>query len=344
MSLAEELNAVQSSLTRYVLPVCLIFGIIGNLLNIIVFYQKHLRKNSCSVFFISTSIFNILVMLCGIIPIILSSYLSFDYASYSIPYCKFRSYIVHVLLMMSRFSVALASIDRFAACSPNVHIRFFNQYHIAIRSVIILMLVWLLIPSHMLVHVTIQMPTRRCGGAGIYSTIYGIYSAIVTAIPLFIMVIFSSLAIQDLQHVRSRVHPMVVTNNTNISKLGRIRKRDTQLLRLLIGEVLVYFLSTVSFPVYSIYFSLTSATIKSANRLAIEGLVRYFALSFLIYVNVCSIFYVHLLISKAFRHECKQLFLYLIRRQSANSLFLTTISASNIKRQPNRIHTPVKQN
>ena len=338
MSLTEDLTAIQNALTRYVLPICLLFGIVGNLLNIIVFCQKHLRKNSCSVYFISTSIFNFLVMLFGVFPVILTSYLSYDYASYSISYCKFRSYIVHVLLMMSRFSVALASIDRFAACSTSIHIRFFNQYPIAVRSVMIVSLLWLLIPSHMLVEVTIQMPTRRCGGSGNYSTIYGIYSIIATGIPLLIMVIFSSLAIQGLQHVRARVHPIASTNNLNIPKNCRMKRRDGQLLRLLVGEVLVYFFSTVLFPVYSTYVAITSTTTKTKDRLAIEGLMRYFSLSFLIYVNACSIFYVHLFISKAFRHECKQLFLNLDRKQPTNLILLNTTSASNLKRQPNRVH------
>jgi len=126
--------------------------------------------------------------------------------------------------MMSRSSVALACIDRFALCSSNVHIRALNQYHIAIRLVIVVCFVWLLIPIHMLVEVTIQMPAQRCGAAGIYSTIYGIYSAIVTTIPLMIMVIFSSMAIRGLQHVRSRVHPNIPINNSNVQTTARMKK------------------------------------------------------------------------------------------------------------------------
>ncbi|CAF3942351.1 unnamed protein product, partial [Adineta steineri] len=114
MALADDLTFVQNILTRYILTICFIFGLIGNLLNIIIFCQKHLRKNSCAVYFITTSVFNFLVMCFGIIPIVVTSYSSYDYSSYSISYCKFRAYIVHVFLMISRSSVALACIDRFA--------------------------------------------------------------------------------------------------------------------------------------------------------------------------------------------------------------------------------------
>jgi hypothetical protein len=326
MALADDLNFIQHIFTRYILPICFLLGIIGNLLNISVFCQKHLRRNSCSIYFISTSIFNFLVMFFGIIPIVYTSYSSYDYASYSVIYCKFRSYIVHVLLMMSRSSVALACIDRFALCSSNVHIRALNQHHIAIRLVCAISFLWLLIPTHMIIEVDIEMPGRRCGAEGIYLIIYSIYAAIVTAIPLIIMIIFSTLAIRSLRHVRARVHP-------NIHSTVRIRKRDVQFVLILISEVIIYLLSTVLFPVYSIYIAVTSATTKDPDRLAIEGFIRYLTLSFLIYVNSCSIFYVHLLASKAFRQECKQLILCLYKQKRNNHFLLTQSRISNVRKQ-----------
>lgn len=274
-------------------------------------------------------------MFFGILPMVLASYLSYDYASYSVAYCKFRSYIVHVLLMLSRSSVALACIDRFALCSSNVHIRALNQRHIAIRIMIVVFFLWILIPLHMVVQITIRMPAQRCGGGGTYSTIYGIYSAIVTAIPLIIMVVFSSMAIQGLRRVRSRVHPNTLANNPNV----RIKKRDTQFTIILISEVIIYFLSTILFPVYSIYIAITSTTPKNSDRTAIEGFMRYITLSFLLYINSCSIFYIHLLASKAFREECKQsIFRFCKPKQNTTTVFLT---ATGISKQLNREHHPM---
>lgn len=333
MALSEDLNLIQRFLTDYILPVCFALGVAGNLFNIIVFCQKHLRSNSCAVYFISTSIFNLLVMLCGIMPIVLTSYLSYDHASYSSGYCKFRSYIVHVLMMMSRSSVALACLDRFALCSPHRHIRALSQYHIAVRLVALTSFLWLLIPIHMLVHVDIQMPARRCGGTGIYSTIYSIYAAMVTAIPLLVMVIFSALAVRNLRRVRCRVHPNIVRYDSSIHQNIRIKKRDVQFIVILISEVVIYFISTVLFPVYSMYMAATASLSKTATRLAIEGLIRYMTLSFLLYINSCSIFYVHLLASKAFRQECKLVILRLCRRQPTNINLLINTEMSNKRNQ-----------
>ncbi|CAF0875862.1 unnamed protein product [Adineta steineri] len=333
MTLDDKLDFVQHILTRYILTICFIFGLIGNLLNIIIFCRKHLRKNSCSVYFITTSIFNLLVICLGIIPIVVTSYSSYDYSSHSIIYCKFRGYIMHVLLMISRSSVALACIDRFALCSPYVHIRALNQRRIAIRLILIACLLWFIIPIHIPVHVNIQMPGRRCGTSGTYSVVYAIYAAIVTAIPLIIMVVFSSLTIHHLKHIRSRVHADMSIPTMNIQSRLRIRKRDAQFTRILISVVILYFFSTILFPIYSMYTAFTFKIFKDANHMAIEGFLRYIAISFLIYVNSSSIFYIHLLASKAFRRECKQLFLQLYKRKQSNNVPIPLAAITNAREQ-----------
>jgi len=267
MALAGELTLIQLILSSYILPICCIMGIIGSLLNIAVFYQRHLRTNSCSVYFISTSIFNFLVIMFGVIPTMFTAYLSFDYASYSTSYCKFRGYIVHAVLMMSRSSVALACIDRFALCSSNVRIRALSQHRMAIRLVFVISILWLLIPTHMIVEINVQNPPPRCGASGIYSIIYSVYTAIVTAIPLTIMVVFSTLASQHLKRSRARVRP---TAGSNVPITDQIKKRDGQFIIILVSEVIVYFFSTILFPVYSIYSAVTSKTVKDANRTAVR--------------------------------------------------------------------------
>ncbi|CAF3932254.1 unnamed protein product, partial [Rotaria sordida] len=304
MTLTEDLVLTQAILTRYILAICMVLGIIGSLFDLIIFCQKKFRSNSCSVYFIATSIFNLLVILCGIIPALLTSYQNYDIALYSSTFCKARAYIIHVLLMMSRSSVALACIDRFALCSRNAHIRRLNQYNIAILLVIIICILWLTLPIHVLIYIDIQMAGRRCGGSGTYLIVYSIYAAIVTSIPLFIMIICSFLAIQNLRLSYIRVHPNIVYTNENINRPIRMQKRDIQLMTIVISEVVIYLVSTVWFPIYTIYLTITSNISKTTNRLAIEGFIRYLALQFLIFINSCSIFYIHLLASKPFRQEC----------------------------------------
>jgi hypothetical protein len=353
MTLTENLALTQTILTRYILFLCFLLGIIGSFFNLVVFCQKKLRSNSCSVYFIATSIFNVLVILCGITPVLLTSYLPNNSTINSSAFCKARAYVIHVFLMMSRSSVALACVDRFALCSPNVHIRRLSHRRIAILLVIIECILWLIIPIHVIIYTNIQMPGERCGASGLYSIIYSIYAAIVTAIPLVVMVLFSLWALQNLRNSHARIHPLIINTNANMNTPMRIRKRDVQLMTILIGEVIVYFFSTVWFPIYSIYVAITLNTSKTTSRLAIEGFIRYLTLSFLIFLNSCSLFYVHLLTSKAFRQECQQLIVRLFKVNQNNQypkqhpkhqilennqISQTTPETSNIRKQLNHLY------
>ncbi|CAF0837267.1 unnamed protein product [Adineta ricciae] len=348
MALGDDLNSVQSALTCYALPIILILGVFGNFVNILVFSQKHLRISSCAIYFISTSIFNILVMTFGIPSNIVIAYTAYDFASYSAAYCKLRSYLIHVLFMISRSAVALACIDRFALCSSNVRIRAFSQRSMAIKMVLIASIVWFVIPSHMIVYVDIQMPNRRCGGSGNYSYIYGLYAAIVTTIPLIIMVVFSTLAIRSLKHIQFRVQPDPRMNGQTVPKNIRIQKRDVKLTLILIGEVIIYFCSTVSFPIYSIYAAITATVPKDTLRTAIESFMRYNSLNFLIYVNAASIFYIHLLASGAFRKESKQVLFRIFKNEENRNVWLSTAGMTNTKsrfgkRQQQQMETSFKK-
>lgn len=329
MGLTEDLAMIQVILTRYILVICGILGILGSLFNLIIFTQKKLRTNSCSVYFISTSIFNLLVIIFGITPVLLMSYLPDNSALNSSIFCKFRTYTTHTLLMLSRSSVALACIDRFALSSRSVHIRRLNQFHIAIKLIIIISILWLIIPIHTIIYIDIQMPGYRCGAVGIYLSIYSAYASIVTTIPLIIMIIFSCIAVQSIRCARARVSP------ATLNVTSRIRKRDIHLMTILIGEVIVYFFSTVWFPLYTIYLTFTLNEVKSANRQAIEGFIRYLVLSFIIFLNSCSIFYIHLLASKVFRQECKQWLIHLFKRNEINQRIQRTSQVSIIRNQLN---------
>ena len=335
MTSLEDLLLVQTILTRYVLVICSILGLIGSLLNLLVFCQRRFRSNTCSIYFRGTSIFNILVILLGMTPVFLTSYLPNEPTFNTSIFCKTRSYITHVFLMMSRFSVALACIDRFALCSPSARIRRLNQRRLAIILMVSVSCLWLIIPIHIIIYVDFRLPERRCGTSGIYSIIYSVYVSTVTAIPLTIMFLFSFWTIQNLRNNGARLHPQRTGADAFGHVPGRMRRRDVQLLIMLTGEVTVYLLSTVWFPIYSIYMAITMNTSKTTDRLAIEGFIRYLVLSFFIFLNSCSIFYIHLFTSKVFREECARL---LIRLCKSNRVNPNTLEELNIRRQLNNVY------
>jgi hypothetical protein len=184
--------------------------------------------------------------------------------------------------------VIAGCIDRWALCSQNPRIRSFSRPYIAVRIIAILLVVWTIIPIHLAIF--FNNSTGRCiAMPQSYAFFYAIYSLIVIGIlPLVLMIVFSLLAWHNLQMIRSRVAPTCqATRNLNI------HKRDRDLMKMLSGEVFVYCLTTIPYPINLIYSVSTSsiAAYKSSIRLAIESLIGYIVSPLLNFMYCCAQFY-----------------------------------------------------
>ena len=185
-------------------------------------------------------------------------------------------------------SVITACIDRWALCSQNPLIRSFSRPRMAVRVIVFLIVVWTLIPIHLAVFFSNN--TGRCiAQPGTYAFAYAIYSVVVIGIlPLLLMVLFSCLAWHNLQQIRSRVNP---TSQTRGHLL--IHKRDRDLMKMLSGEVLIYCLTTIPYPINLIYNVTTNAMgiQKDSVRQAIESLIGYIISPLLNFMYCCVQFY-----------------------------------------------------
>jgi hypothetical protein len=187
--------------------------------------------------------------------------------------------------------VIAACIDRWALCSQSATIRSFSQPRIAIRVIIILIIVWTIIPIHLAIF--FSNDSGRCIALpGAYALFYAIYSLIVIGIlPLVLMILFSFLAWHNLKSIRARVVP--INEGINGRRIVQIHRRDRDLMKILSGEVFIYCLTTIPYPVNLIYSVSTSsiAASKSSMRLAIESLVGYIISPFLNFMYCCAQFY-----------------------------------------------------
>jgi hypothetical protein len=120
-----------------------------------------------------------------------------------------------------------------------------------------------------------------------YAFFYAIYSLIVIGIlPLVLMIVFSLLAWHNLQKIQSRVVPM---GEISI----QIHGRDRTLMKMLSGEVFIYCLTTVPYPIDLIYSVATNSisAYKSPTRLAMESLIGYIVSPLLNFMYCCVQFY-----------------------------------------------------
>jgi len=196
--------------------------------------------------------------------------------------------------------VIAGCIDRWALCSHSARIRLFCRPRIAIRVIIVLIIIWTIIPIHLAIFY--NNDTGRCIALpGTYAFFNAIYSLIVIGIlPLVLMILFSLLAWRNLQLIRSRVTPndALATATDNRRRSIQIHKRDRDLMKMLSGEVFVFCVTTIPYPINLIY-SVSTGSIeasKSAMRLAIESLVGYVVSPFLNFMYCCAQFYGRIII------------------------------------------------
>ncbi|CAF1035172.1 unnamed protein product [Rotaria sp. Silwood1] len=284
--LASTIVNARLNLGRYGLSTLIVLGNVGNILTILIFIRT-LRKqlNSCTIYLLAASITNWILVNTSLI----STVYGVDHVDpqhTSIIVCKLRWYGGQILLMLSRSFMIAACIDRWAATSSSARIRLFCQPKIARNVIIGLILIWPIIPVHMAIF--INNYSGHCGAPSYYAFAFSIYLFIFIGIlPPAFMISFGVLTWHHLKQIRSRVAP------TNDPTRFRLHKADRDLIKMLAGEVLVYLVTTVLYPVNTLYGFITTpiAQQKSEIRLAVEALVGYIVSPILNYIYCVAQFY-----------------------------------------------------
>ena len=294
---------VRRWMTRYLMSLILVLGLLGNMTNVWVFTRKDFLNNSCCLYLFATSILNLFIISWGIIPSIYNLD-HVDPSTYSFTYCKLRLYTAHTLLMIGRSLIVLACIDRYALCSASRRLRSLTQPKIATRSIIATLLIWPLLTLH--IPVLQKFTGTRCTMSGAYVLVYSVYATMAAGLcPPVLMSIFSALTIRH----RRQLH-------TKLNAARKNNRRDHGLMVMLLSEVIVYVMTNSLYPAITLYLAITNQQKKDAQRTQNESFVNYLGGSFLIYLNSSSTFFVYVASSQNFRRELKQAIMDRYRRMA----------------------------
>jgi hypothetical protein len=251
-----------------------------------------------------------------IIPVrIVSDGYNIDLANYNIVICKIEMYTFNSIRTISCWLIVLACIDRYFNSSPNAHIRQFSCLKTAKLGIIIISITMLILYSHMIIYYDIYDTFDQFGNIvpkcydkkGIYHTFRSFwYMTLYSICPSLLMFIFGILTLYNLRQQR-RVSHRVVKINLNI------RRSDTQLLRMLIGQVVVIMISTFPFTIYQLYVSFTLNSSKNTFELALENLFSDIARVMTYFAHSTS-FYLYTLTGTIFRKELFKIVEKYIRR------------------------------
>ncbi|UJR24513.1 hypothetical protein I4U23_005888 [Adineta vaga] len=301
-SIIQDLSNLTTSLSLGLGIGLIILGLIGGILNILVFSRSNLRKTSCGIYFLVASISSIAFVLTGQIPR-LATISSTSLLLTTFWYCQLRIYLTNSFGLLTRGLLVLTSLDRLLFCSLNVHIRTWCQTKIAIRMIIILILISFILPIHVLIYYELRLPSRSCRSdiawIGTYDLSYQYIFVVI--LPSCLMGLFSLLLISHLRNQRIRL-------------ARKLRKRDKQLIWMLLSQILFYTIIHVPLPINMTYNRLTLDLEKSRERIAIENFFSFLINSEIVYIYFSTTFFLHTIVSPTFRQEFIQIWKIPIQR------------------------------
>lgn len=225
-----------------------------------------------------------------------------DLEATSIFFCKIRGYIFQISLMLSRWFVAFACIDRYASSSENAKLRKFARRSIAYRIIVFVVLFWSIICSHRAIFYEIK--GNFCGiltntGAAIYHSVYVIVGGGI--LPATIMIICALLIRRNL----------LAKKEKKIHRVQRERRRsyvDQQVLRLLFIQIFSYIIFTIPQLCNLVFNAFCNTTPnRSLERLTIERFISFLA-ELMLYLFPVTSFYLYSLTSRTFRNELLKFF------------------------------------
>ena len=202
-----NLNTARANIQRYGQSTLFAVGMIGGILNILIFLQPSMRQNSCAIYFHASSWANILCLCWGVLASMLAFMTNNNPASYNVAYCKIRFYMINFAQFASRGFIILACLDRFFLCSTSVHHRQLCRANTAKKVVVLVTFVSGCLAIYVLVTYAPTIGLLPCmattQGAHIYETIsFWLFTFV---IPVVSMSTLSWLTIRRLKQNAKRV-------------------------------------------------------------------------------------------------------------------------------------------
>ena len=297
------------SFHHIILPICFIFGNIGNCFNLILFSQRSSRSCSCLLYFLSASIINIFILNFSLVLRILRGIWNIDPAVKFLWFCRWRLYFVANCFLIYRSSILLACIDRMCASSRSARIRRISQPKVAYCLIVGQ---WIFIAVYFIPNLV--FPALIFGQCLLPpGTTFTNYStAMSLGQGLFIpsaMIVCGFVTLRHLKLMKTQVTPLNTVHADQRRVIG-------QFLTMLFVQVAADCLSNITYPVY-LAVNLIYPALTTLQNGAISSFVLTAAVN-IPHVYYSAGFYLYTLSSAAFRRK----FLHLLRQKTWCQRFL----------------------
>lgn len=317
------LNNMNVQVNRYLPLPFLILGTIGVVLNIIIFTRRALAKNSCTHYLLGNTIANFVVLYWVVTTRIFSDGYKLDPSVTSDAFCKVRYFLTYVPRSLSTWFILLACIDRWiSSIKAN---RRYNSVPFARLVIIITTILCIASFCNVLIYFGVQKTatsTSCYGIAGAYRLFSDLQYLVFYAFgPPVLMLIFGLSTLYNLRKLRKQVLPQELISQRHT------RKRDIQLLVMLLMQVALIIVFTLPFAIQKLYETLTLGAVKPPLQVAQDKLSAAI-LRILAYGSHAFGFFVYTLSAQIFRKELLKAMYTIYGRLTGRNINFSTMGMS----------------
>ena len=218
-------------------------------------------------------------------------------------FCKVRGYLFQICLMLSRWFVVFACLDRCALSSDQVRFRNLATCRNAYRMIVVITIFWSVVCSHRLVFFEIK--GNLCAvvnnvGAAMYHSLYVIIGGGV--LPSLIMIVCAFTIRRNLARQRQRRTQLSLKKERQKSRL------DHQVHRLLFIQIIFYIIFTMPQLANLVFNTISVAISNRSDELSsVERFVNFMA-ELMLYLFPVTSFYLYTLTARTFRVELLKFF------------------------------------
>ena len=309
------MKTVQKYVYQFACPLLILLGTISCLVNVMVFTQKVLRRNPCSIYFVAYNIANFMYICSSMLTVTLSIGYNINAIVYNLTLCRLYLYAVILFNCLSPFFLLLASFDRVLITSSNAVTRRRSTRSLAYLCITSGTLFWAIFHIHALIASNIRQLAPQAFlcyfDRGIHLLFVSYYSLSKEALVLVLMILFGLWSVKNIRSVRrARIIPDVSISRTTAGiRASATSSKDRQLMLMLLVDTSIHAIFSFAFGIFLIYQQITQNYIKNAEQMQMENIVRNLCL-FSAGIPFCSSCYANLVVSKTFRHEARRAVLF----------------------------------
>lgn len=241
---ADTLLRIIFVLNAYIGSLTVILGLLGNILNILIFTQLKLFRKNPSIFsLIIVSIADCGLLLLTSITRVTPTIFKFNLAEqYSIA-CKAQVFIARLAGIISISVVCFAAFDQYLSTSYYLELRQLSSFKLAQRFTIVLFLLAILYSIPVLIYFDIRpgIGCRVIDPAFSYFNSFIHYCILFGLFPIVVALSFSLLAFYNVRHLIRRQVPVVR------------RRLDRQLTAMILVRAALMIIVSLPFFIYIIY-------------------------------------------------------------------------------------------